>query len=130
MHARRRLHDCMARQRRLRERAFLSCLSCFALYLLAAYYNHSWRFATTWSYSAVRRVQKWEGHSTFRVLVVLPAVCCDLVPALENSCLRHVSQVCPNFATRSCIVKKGTSQADACDQALLHQRGSNDVKHA
>ena len=123
------LYRCMARQLRSRERVFLGCLFCSVLYLLT-YHNLSLGFSVTWSNSAVRRVQQWEGHRNLSLLVVVPAVCGELVPASESRCLQHISKVCPNFATRSCNVKKGISQSDACDQALLHQKGSNDIKQS
>lgn len=122
-------YRCMARQLRSRERVFLGCLFCSVLYLLT-YHNLSLGFSVTWSNSAVRRVQKWDGHRNLNLLVVVPAVCGELAPASESRCLQHISKVCRDFATRSCNVKKGISQSDACDQALLHQKGSNDIKHS
>ena len=116
----------MARYRRSKDRVFLGCLICFSLYLLTAYDSN---YFSTWSNSVTRRVQKYDGHRALSLLVVTPAVCGDLAPAFEDSCLQHISKVCPGFATRSCIVKRGTTQSDACNQALLHQKGSNDVRH-
>ena len=117
----------MARYRQSKDRVFLGCLICFSVYLLTA--NHNFYFSTSWSNSAVRRVQKFDGHRALSLLVVVPAVCGDLASAFEDSCLQHISKVCPGFASRSCIVKKGTTQSEACNQALLHQKGSNDVRH-
>ncbi|KAL3133787.1 hypothetical protein ABBQ32_008267 [Trebouxia sp. C0010 RCD-2024] len=116
----------MARYRRSRDRGFLCCLVCFSLYLLTIDDNH--RFFSSWSSTAVRRVQKWEGHRLLSLLVVVPAVCGDLVPAFEESCLHHVSKVCPGFATRPCN-NQGTTQSVACNKTLLHRKASNDIRH-
>ena len=117
----------MARHRGYKDRVFLCCLFCFSLYLLTIDDNH--HISSSWRNSAVRQVQKWEGHRDLGLLVVVPAVCGDLVPAFEESCLHHISKVCPGFATRSCIAKQGATPSVACNKALLHQKGSNDIRH-
>lgn len=129
------LHECMARHRPRprppRTLVFLGCLACFALYLLTAYHNQTFGFSVSWSRTSVKQVRSWEGHRQLSLLIIVPADYGEsLVPALEGRCLQHISHVCRDFSSHGCIIKKGIGQSDACEQTLLHQKGSSDVKHA
>lgn len=79
----------------------------------------------------MKQVRSWEGHRQLSLLIIVPADYGEsLVPALEGRCLQHISHVCRDFSSHGCIIKKGIGQSDACEQTLLHQKGSSDVKHA
>lgn len=121
----------MARYRSRRTVVFAGCLVSCVLYLLTAYHYQTLSLSGSWSGSAVKRVRSWEGHRQLSLLIVVPAVCGEnLVPTSEDRCLQHISRACRDFSSRGCIIKKGVGQSDACEQTLLHQKGSSDIKHA
>ena len=121
----------MARSTSRRTVLLIGGLVSFGIYLLAAYHNLTLGLSVGWSGSAVKRVRAWEGHRQLSLLVVVPTLCGgELVLASEQRCLQHISRVCKDFPSRSCIIKKGVGQSDACDQTLQHQKGSTDIKNA
>jgi hypothetical protein len=121
----------MARYRSRRTVVLAGCLVSCVLYLLTAYHYQTLSLSGSWSGSAVKRVRSWEGHRQLSLLVVVPSVCGEnLEPTSEDRCLQHISRACRDFSSRGCIIKKGVGQSDACEQTLLHQKGSSDIKHA
>lgn len=104
-------------------------LACALGYFLWTNLDSTSLGTTGWSNRAVRHLRHWDGHRKLYLLVISSRNCdAELELDVENRCLASVSEVCPGFSTRSCILKQGIPQNEACSQTQEHARGRNDVK--
>ena len=119
-----------SRYRNTRNLLLFVALCCVLVYLLSVQLNSATLgLSPAWSNRAVQQVRHWDGHRKLHLLVILSRHCGEsLRQEAESQCIESVSRVCPGFSSRSCILKQGVSQSEACDQTLVYQRGSNDVK--